>query len=208
MIAATALLAGKAFAALDGYRITGSKHDFKSGTYTHSGQNMVSTGNCMKCHSLHGGSMLPENRCSMCHAAHKPKRLSPLWARSDPDSLGWVVWNGAAGQPLNGSQGPAYLTVEEFVASGSGLCLSCHDSGIAAALHDMSGHHPLGKIVPFGAIGWMTSLADGNAAAGSNVMTETRGTVGCTSCHSMHSSDPTDNKLRRPKNFCVACHDR
>lgn len=191
-----------------GRLITGSKHDFIGGIYTHSGQNMVSVGNCGKCHDLRDGTMLPSNRCAMCHVAHRAERVTPLWGRSNPGSSGWVVWNGGSGQALDGTQGSGYLTAAQFAASGSGLCLSCHDSGVAGALTDLSSHHPMAAVVPFGSPGWKGDLASGNAEAGSDVMTETGGAVGCTSCHSMHSSDPSDDKLRRSGVFCLSCHTR
>jgi len=191
-----------------GRPIAGSKHDFVGHIFKHSGENMVSTADCGKCHSTHGGSMLPANRCSMCHMVHRPKRILPLWARSNPTGSGWAVWNGGSGQALDGSQSPEYITAEQFMASPSGMCLSCHDSGTAGSLRDLSSHHPMAKVVPFGAPGWKQDLAAGNMLAGSDVVVETNGTVGCTSCHSMHNSNPADPKLRRTGELCLSCHTR
>lgn len=191
-----------------GKLIRGSKHDFKRANFEHVGGALFSYSNCTTCHNLHG-AMVPENSCSMCHTPHKAKRASPLWARDNPSSSGWVVWNGQSGQALDGTQSAADLTGAELAASGSGLCLSCHISNAAGhGPTDFSDSHPIAKAVPFGAPGWQASLEAGNAAAASDVKLETRGTVGCTSCHSMHAGDANDEKLRRKGQYCLSCHDR
>lgn len=82
---------------------------------------------------------------------------------------------------------------------------------------NLSDMHPVGLDVPFGTAGWQASLASGNTYSGSNVVTENIGglhTVGCTSCHSMHSSkraatgDLLGMKILRPAERCLSCHDR
>ena len=121
--------------------------------------------------------------------------------------------------------GMEYLSATELVNTGTGLCMSCHDGqtavgntsgGTAVTMdpnfagnwgRDLASMHPVGKYVPFGMAGWQASLTSGNSYAGSNVVTELKGTVGCTSCHSMHSSSKSSMILRGGQR-CLSCHDR
>lgn len=121
--------------------------------------------------------------------------------------------------------GMEYLSATELVNTGTGLCMSCHDgqtaigqtsTGVNVTMdpafagnwgRDLSNIHPVGKYVPFGQAGWQASLTAGNAYSGSNVITEMKGTVGCTSCHSMHSSSKSAMILRGGQR-CLSCHDR
>lgn len=212
------LLAGKSLATPPGFPISGSKHDFKTNAYV---------GN--------GGTVTGYNKCSTCHAAHNAKRVDPLWARADATTDSWIVFdhdvaNAASktgtGQSLNaaGLDLTKYLSAAELVASGTGLCMSCHDGQTAIATNngvpvtmataspanwgrDLSNMHPIGKVVPFGTAGWQTDVTAGNAASGSSVKVDTRGTVGCVSCHSMHSSS-NSGKILRSGERCLSCHDR
>ena len=194
-----------------GKLITGSKHDFKTTAY-------VGEGGTMK---------LAYNKCSTCHAAHKPKKNSPLWARDNPTNTGWTVWNGAAGRVLDGTNDGTYLSADEFVASGSGMCMSCHDgvtaigntSGgtpvtMASTFHgnwgrDLNDMHPVGKKVPFNTPGWVADLLTGNTASGSTVVVDVVGGnsfVGCTSCHSMHKNSAMSAMILRVGERCLSCH--
>lgn len=196
-------IATKAFA---GKAITGSKHDFITTAYTDSNNK----------------TLFAYNKCTTCHGAHKVARKSQLWNRSDPGATGWLVWNGTdAGQALDGTNNT--VTAANFVASASGMCMSCHD-GVTAlgktadGLSDvfmktgvrpnwgknLADSHPVGKTFTFDGVLFQSSLSAGNTAAGSNVAVE-NGAVGCTSCHSMHSSGDND-KILRTGEVCVACH--
>ena len=208
VVAVSSLMASKLHAGLP---ITGSKHDFKTTAYVGEG------GLVMKA---------AYNKCGTCHAAHKAKRVRPLWSRDNPTDTGWIVWDGGAGRALDATTTGGYLTAADFVASGSGLCMSCHDGVTAIGstsaaepvymasafegtwgrnLYDM---HPVGKVVPFGSTGWQASLAAGNTASGSTVVTETSDTVGCTSCHTMHSGSATSGMILRSGERCLSCHNK
>ena len=126
---------------------------------------------------------------------------------------------------VNNPAGMEYLSATELVNTGTGLCMSCHDgqtaigsskSGASVTMdpnfagnwgRDLSNMHPVGKYVPFGTPGWQASLTSGNAYSGSNVVVESKSTVGCTSCHSMHSSSNSSMILRGGQR-CLSCHDR
>ena len=121
--------------------------------------------------------------------------------------------------------GMEYLSATELTTTGTGLCMSCHDgqtavgntsAGVAVTMdpnfagnwgRDLSNMHPVGKYVPFGTAGWQASVTAGNTYSGSSVVTEAKQTVGCTSCHSMHSSSNSSTILRGGQR-CLSCHDR
>lgn len=215
-----ALVTGKLLATPPGKAITGSKHDFKTTGYT----------------SDTGVTYTAYNKCGACHAAHNAKRVDPLWGRADATTAGWIVWNSknalaasktGTGEDLNTTSNPDYLSAADFVKSGSGLCMSCHDGQTAIGTvgaapgtpvvmqtlakanwgRDLSNMHPVGRKVPFGTPGWQTDVAAGNAGSGSNVVVDLQGTVGCISCHSMHSSS-NSGKILRAGERCLSCHDR
>lgn len=185
--------------------ISGSKHDFKTAGYV---------GN--------GGTYTAYNKCSACHAAHKPVKNEALWARSLAVGGSWTVWDGAAGRVLNGTNDGAYLADTEFAGTGSAMCMSCHDGVTAVGGtvtmattysgnwgRNLSDMHPIAKKVPFGTEGWQADLATGNTGAASTVAVDVVGGssfVGCTSCHSMHSS--SSGKILRGGDRCMACHNR
>ncbi|MBI5240463.1 MAG: hypothetical protein HY926_08310 [Elusimicrobia bacterium] len=201
----------QAFALREGKAVGMSKHDFVGVPYIGEGGLTVSA----------------KSTCGTCHAAHKPAKNELLWKRAAPTDTGWVVWNGAAGQALDGTQDlNKYLSAADFVNSGTGMCMGCHDGQTAVGktatpatdvfmrsayrgrwTRNMSDIHPVGTKVPFNTMGWQADLGAGNTAAASNVAVETGGTVGCTSCHSMHSSEDS-SKLLRKGNRCLACHDK
>lgn len=206
LMAALGLIANVAGAQLVGKAIAGSKHDFKTTGYT--GDN--------------GVTYTGYNKCSTCHSAHKPKLNSPLWGRELGVGGSWTVWDGATGKVLDGVADPEYLTDAQFAGTGSAMCMSCHDGVTAiggttmkAAFRgtwgrNLSDTHPVAKIVPFGTPGWQSDVAAGNTAAGSNVAVDVVGGssfVGCTSCHSMHSSANSSNILRAGER-CLSCHNK
>lgn len=75
---------------------------------------------------------------------------------------------------------------------------------------DLRNMHPIGKFVAFGNPGWQASIGVGNTGSGSSVALEgpNGDRVGCTSCHSMHSSAPDSMKILRGGQICLSCHDR
>lgn len=207
VVIAVVFVISTAYAAPTGKPIAGSKHDF---TITYNGTD---------------GSYTSINKCNTCHSPHKVKRNRPLWRRDDPSATAvWTMWNGSnTGQELTTVLNNGYISAEDFSASSSGLCMGCHDGAIA--LSDTSGakmlaaykgtwgrnlkdSHPVAKVVVLGIDGWQANLAQGNSASGSNVELETGGTVGCTSCHSMHSSDRNRPMLQRKGEMCMSCHDK
>ena len=184
-----------------GKAIRGSHHDFNSGSYV----------------DQWGNSYTAPSLCAACHAAHKVKRNYPLWGRQDPTLTGWIVWNadsegssmvGQALDPNNEITDPSlvdpasnptglkYLSAKELVATGTGLCMSCHDGQTAIGMADdglddvtinpyfrgtwgrnLADMHPVGRYVPFGNPGWQASIDAGNAYAASTVVAD-KGTVG------------------------------
>ncbi|MBI2787395.1 MAG: hypothetical protein HYX59_01820 [Elusimicrobia bacterium] len=205
LMAALGLIANVASAQLTGKAITGSKHDFKTAGYV--GEN--------------GVTFTAYNKCSTCHAAHKPNLNSPLWARALGAGGAWTVWDGAAGAVLDGSDAEL-LTEAQFATTGSAMCLSCHDGVTAIGGttmkasfrgnwgRNLSDTHPIARVVDFGTPGMQTDLASGNLGSGSNVVVDVVGGksyVGCTSCHSMHSS-ANSPKILRAGERCLSCHNR
>ncbi|MBI5208410.1 MAG: hypothetical protein HY927_00390 [Elusimicrobia bacterium] len=184
-------VATKAFAAPV---IAGGKHDFTNG----SGY----VGN--------GGTYLAPNKCTTCHGAHKVKQNKPLWNRDAPSGTGWTMYDGATPDA-------------SFLSNPSGMCLSCHDGQTAIGKdgandvkmatayrgnwgRNLSDSHPVGKVIAWNAgsikaQNTVNGLQDGIAG------TE-NGTVGCTSCHSMHKYDETNGKNLRTGDTCTACHSR
>lgn len=69
---------------------------------------------------------------------------------------------------------------------------------------DLSNMHPVGLKVPFTKKGFKGGIDNSD----NNVALEAQGTVGCTSCHSMHSSNPDSMRLIRKGEICLACHDK
>lgn len=198
-----------------GKKITGTKHDFQLGYFNGTSTYTYSYG-----------------ACGACHSAHKAKDVPQIWARSAPTTTGWVVYDAqdpTAGKTLGADDG-RFLSADAFVLTNSGRCLGCHDGVTAiggtvtmAALkadgsantkmfgRDLHGKHPVGVRVPWGTEGWFAALntAYPNAPASDHakVKEEALGTVGCTSCHSMHSSG-NSSKILREGDRCLACHDR
>jgi len=198
-----------------GYKlIAGSAHDFSA----------TGAGGAAGYEGENGVTYLTANKCTTCHAAHKPAKTAFLWKRTLGAGPGWTVWDGAAGKVLDGVNDGEYLSVAEFAQTGSAMCLSCHDGVTAIGgttmrlafrgawgrnLPDM---HPVAKRVPFGSDGWQPDLTAGNSSAfgNSNVVVDTVGNssyVGCTSCHSMHSSPSAATYLRKGES-CLVCHNR
>ena len=197
--------------------IIGSAHDFtttgKAGAGGYVGENGVAY-------------LYNYGKCSTCHAAHKPARNQYLWStkRNLAAGASWTVWDGAAGKVLDGVNDGEYLSETEFAQTGTAMCMSCHDGvtaigGTTMKLsfrgtwgRNMSDIHPVAHKVAFGTEGWQPDLATGNSAAfaNSNVVVDVIGGssyVGCTSCHSMHSSE-NSAKILRKGDRCLACHNR
>lgn len=210
LVAALGLIASVASAQnVVGKPITGSKHDFKTTAYV----------------GANGTSYQAYNKCSTCHAAHKPLKNAALWARqlSTTTVQVWTVWDGGTGINLTAAGDAKHLTDAQFAASGSGMCMSCHDGvtaigGTAVMVptfrgtwgSNLSDMHPIAAKVPFNTPGWQSDLSVGNVAAASNVTVDVVGGssyVGCTSCHSMHSST-NSGKILRGGERCLSCHNK
>lgn len=118
-----------------------------------------------------------------------------------------------------------------FVDSRSGLCLSCHDgtqtvsdggmitgrANLTIAPGDLSQNHRIGNertsVSKYGTV-TDASMKAGDAVSITNVngVVKTRYFVGCTTCHSMHSSPVENRKLLvnsrdgQPGPVCLDCH--
>lgn len=192
-----------------GKAISGSKHDFKTTAYV----------------GADGTSFTAYNKCSTCHAAHKPLKNAALWARqiSTTTAQVWTVWNGAAGVQLTAGGDAKHLSEADFAASGSAMCMSCHDGVTAIGgtakmvptfrgtwTSNMADIHPIATKVPFNTPGWQADLVTGNGVAISNVVVDVVGGssyVGCNSCHSMHSSKNSAS-ITRTGERCLSCHNK
>ncbi|MBI5882695.1 MAG: hypothetical protein HZB91_06275 [Elusimicrobia bacterium] len=160
-------------------------------------------------HDFMSSGIGAKNMCSTCHSAHAAKKAQPLWARNNPSST-YAVWNGndTTGAALTGTGN--YVAAAAFAGSNSGMCLSCHDgatavggsmytTGAANLGTDLKKSHPVGFV-------YNGTGANGLLAT-PDVDTPLEGTaVGCTSCHSMHSSATGVVKLQRKAEVCLGCH--
>ena len=231
LIAAAALTGGllaQGFATPPGRPIRGSRHDFNTGSYVDQwGASYTAPNLCAACHAAHkvkrnyplwgrqdstatGWIVWNDNGSATSAQQHRNSdgsimkgQLLDINNEATDSSL-----VDAAANPT----GMKYLSAKELVASGTGLCMSCHDGQTAIGMaddgsgyvymnpyfrgnwgRDLTDMHPVGRYIPFGVAGWQAS----------NVVAETKGTVGCTSCHSMHSSTKA-NTIVRAGQPCLA----
>jgi hypothetical protein len=184
-----------------GRGVTGSKHDFSSGT----GASAVA--------SAEG----PGSRCFFCHASHGGAGGGGAKLSNRPDSP----------SRAQGYQSSTMVARPEAISGTSKSCLSCHDgtvapgrtrAGAAAAVGapmaaatpsnlgtDLRGSHPIAvRTPPSGKV---------RAPAGGDLVRLDRdGLVQCTSCHDPHLEwgDPVVGKfLVKPTGrsaLCSACH--
>ncbi len=217
--------------------ITGSAHDFGTGTGTSGSTYSANT----------NGQI-----CIACHTPHNALVNVPLWNHTANVSTGFTMY----------TSGTMNAVAPGAPANTSLLCLSCHDGTVAvnsfgatpgAGLVMISGGALMGKNLsndhPI-SITYNTALATADGAlfnpvtksvtvgSGSKVKTDvsnvvllnttaasTTGTVECSSCHDVHntftlpagttagtSGTGTKNKLIRVSMFgsalCLSCHDK
>ncbi|OGR96969.1 MAG: hypothetical protein A2V88_02085 [Elusimicrobia bacterium RBG_16_66_12] len=208
LLVACLVIAAKLHAAsVPGTPIAGSKHDF---TVSYNGQALSAV-----------------NQCSPCHEMHKPLKMKPLWARADLDAAGWVVKKGA----LDGTNAKL-ISPADFVASKSGLCLSCHEgsmainNGVTMAAgirgnmgRDLSQNHSIGY--ERGATSGTDPVTGLPLPVDAEILkthdsvlqadgVTTKYYIGCTSCHSLHGT--MNQKLVRNAVLvptgpvCLNCH--
>lgn len=190
--------------------IEGSKHDFTL-TYTGGGAGAISQ--CSTCHEMHKPvKMKPlwarqnpdKNLTWKVKSGILPVEYTNTAFDADP-----IVASTASGSMI-----PTWA----FVDSRSGLCLSCHDgtqtvsdggmitgrANLTIAPGDLSQNHRIGnERVPVSSKNGVTTiLSDAVLKAGdsavitnANGVVKTRYFVGCTTCHSMHSSPMENRKL-------------
>jgi predicted CXXCH cytochrome family protein len=204
LLAAGLLVLSAAAQAADapaGRGVTGSKHDFSTGT------GAATTGS-----AAGAGS-----RCFFCHASHGGAAASRLSNRPDsPTRAQGYLSNTMAARP-------------EAIGGSSKACLSCHDGTVAPGKTragpasasasasplpasspanlgtDLRGSHPLSVRTPPG--GRLQA-----PPAGDTVKLDRSGLVQCTSCHDPHFewTDPTVGKfLVKPAGrsaLCLTCH--
>lgn len=204
-----------------GQLVAGTKHDFSGAGY------IGSDGLAFK--YTYGGT------CGACHSAHTPKKAAQLWKRvlSAGD---WTVWNGSDAGVVLGAGDADFLSDTQFRATGSAMCLSCHDGVTALSgstymipnvwtgtqhtgkvvhtgmlgnqvARNLAMMHPVAKKVPFGTEGWRNTLAEGNTFAASNVAADSVGASQYVGCTSCHSMHKSGaSKLLRDGDRCLSCH--
>ncbi|MCM2304066.1 MAG: hypothetical protein NDJ72_05145, partial [Elusimicrobia bacterium] len=206
LLIASLVLVGKvhASAATGMNVIADSKHDF---TLTYTGGGAGAINQCSTCHEMHKPvKMKPlwarqnpdKNLTWKVKSGILPVEYTNTAFDADP-----IVASTAAGSLI-----PAWA----FVDSRSGLCLSCHDgtqtvsdggmitgrANLAIAPGDLSQNHRIGNertaVSKYGTV-TDASMKAGDAVSITNVngIVKTRYFVGCTTCHSMHSS-PMENR--------------
>ena len=225
LLVASLVLVGKvhASAATGMNVIADSKHDF---TLTYTGGGAGAINQCSTCHEMHKPvKMKPlwarqnpdKNLTWKVKSGILPVEYTNTAFDADP-----IVASTAAGSLI-----PAWA----FVDSRSGLCLSCHDgtqtvsdggmitgrANLTIAPGDLSQNHRIGnERTPVSKYGTVTdaSMKAGDAVSITNVngIVKTRYFVGCTTCHSMHSSPMENRKLLvNSRDFahgpvCLDCH--
>ena len=191
-----------AYVPYSGFPIEGSAHDFVT---VYSGAN--------------GETSPALNLCSTCHEMHRPAKMEPLWGRQNPAvDNAWAIQSHGSVHLLADEDGSAYITAADFVASKSGMCLSCHDgvsdiaNGVVMGADrpanfgvDLTQNHNIGRI----------RSEKGNAADDfHDIVPQADGTVkrylGCGTCHTMHHTK-NRNLVRNGDagghtTVCMNCH--
>ncbi|MBI3298645.1 MAG: hypothetical protein HYZ75_10810 [Elusimicrobia bacterium] len=223
-----------AFANEFGLKIGGSRHDFTRGYVgweTAPGTWALyfsPAGQCAPCHAPHKAAQAKQLWARTVTSGQS-------WVVYDAQGAERLGANGQleyAGKTLGADDG-RFLSAEDFEKSGSGRCLSCHDgvTAIGGGVKmnpdppnsdtrrnfgtDMHAKHPVGIRIPWGREGFFSALSTDYPGAPAyfkaQVAMDYKGSVGCTSCHSMHSGEtyeaPNYNILRMGET-CLACHDR
>lgn len=210
LIAGLAFVAQAHAASTPGLPIKGSKHDFTI-SYVGSGQGAKTL--CSTCHEMH-----KPVKMKPLWARNNPD-ANLVWTVKKgvlPD----VYTNPLYDANTTYTKGGSLIPKSAFVDSRSGLCLSCHDgtqpvsngmyiSGSPTTTSpnfggsDLSRNHSIGieryspdyygNIVPPEVL----KLNDVVSITNVNGITKERYFLGCTTCHGIHSSVPTNPKLLR-----------
>jgi predicted CXXCH cytochrome family protein len=210
--------------------IEGSKHDFT--LKFAGGVAGAAVSQCSTCHEMHKPvKMKPlwarQNPDANLNWIVKSGALPPEYTNTSFD-------NGTSTMTAG-----SLIPKSAFVDSRSGLCLSCHDgtqtvsdggmitgrANLTIAPGDLSQNHRIGneRLSPSartsGGVTTITVLSDAVLKAGdavtitnANGVAKTRYFVGCTTCHSMHSSPMENRKLLvNSRDYshgpvCLDCH--
>lgn len=224
LVASLALVGNVQAAASSGMNvIKDSKHDF---TLTYTGGGAGAINQCSTCHEMH-----KPVKMKPLWARNNPDK-----------NLTWTVKSGILpteytnatfdADPIkNSTAAGSLIPTWAFADSRSGLCLSCHDgtqtvsdggmitgrANLTIAPGDLSQNHRIGNertaVSKYGTV-TDASMKAGDAVSITNVngVVTTRYFVGCTTCHSMHSSPSTNRKLLvnsrdgQPGPVCLDCH--
>lgn len=208
--------------------IADSKHDF---TLSWNGGAVgVAINQCSTCHEMHKPTKMhrlwARNNPDATRTWKVKSGILPTEYTNAAFDANPITASTAAGSLI-----PAWA----FVDSRSGLCLSCHDgtqaitdggmitgrANLTVNPGDLSQNHRIGneRVAVSSRDGVVTVLSDatlkaGDAVAITNVnnVTKTRYFVGCTTCHSMHSSPMENRKLLVNSRdgqhgpVCLDCH--
>ena len=230
LLIASLVLVGKvhASAAAGMNVIADSKHDF---TLSWNGGAVgVAINQCSTCHEMHK----PTKMHRLWNRNNPDKNLTwKVKSGTLPVEYTNTVFDA---DPIVNSTGTSgsLIPAWAFVDSRSGLCLSCHDgtqaitdggmitgrSNLTVNPGDLSQNHRIGneRLSVSSRQGVVTVLSDATLKAGDAVAlttaggTRTRYFVGCTTCHSMHSSPVENRKLLVNSRdgqhgpVCLDCH--
>ena len=235
LLVASLVLVGKvhASAATGMNVIEGSSHDF---TLTYKGVGTAAVSQCSTCHEMHKPvKMKPlwaRNNSSATLAWKTKSGALP----ENYTNTGYDV--GPLDPTYSTVTAGSQIAKADFVNSRSGLCLSCHDGTQAVTSDgamitgranlssgplgagDLSENHRIGNermassYRLSGGVQVWTNVTTASLKAGDTVVYNgvTRYFVGCTTCHSMHSSPMENRKLLvNSRDFahgpvCLDCH--
>jgi len=225
LLVASLVLVGKVHAAASSGMnvIKGSEHDF---TLNYTGGGAGAINQCSTCHEMH-----KPVKMKPLWARNNPDKNLTWTVKS---GILPVEYTNAAfdADPIVASTASGSLIPTwAFADSRSGLCLSCHDgtqnvsdggmitgrANLTIAPGDLSQNHRIGNertaVSKYGTV-TDVSMKAGDAVTITNVngIVKTRYFVGCTTCHSMHSSPVENRKLLvnsrdgQPGPVCLDCH--
>lgn len=204
--------------------IANSKHDF---TLTYMGSGIGAINQCSTCHEMH-----KPVKMKPLWARNNPDKNLTWTVKSGILPTEYTNAAFDANPIVASTAAGSLIPTWAFADSRSGLCLSCHDgqqavsdggmitgrSNLATTAGNLSQNHRIGNertaIGKYGDIVSDASMKAGDAVSITNVngVVKTRYFVGCTTCHSMHSSPATNRKLLvnsrdgQPGPVCLDCH--
>ncbi len=210
LVAGLALVGPAQAATSGGLPVKGSKHDFTV-TYVGAGQGAKTL--CSTCHEMH-----KPVKMKPLWARNNPD-VNLVW-KVKKGTLPDVYTNPLYDANTTYAKGGSLIPKSAFVDSRSGLCLSCHDGTqpVANGMYingdpnttspnfggsDLSRNHSIGierytpdyhgNVVPPEVL----KLNDVVTITNANGVTKERYFLGCTTCHGIHDSVPTNPKLLR-----------